>query len=91
MTAWRKFDVVLDVPATATGITYRLVLVGKGRAWFDGVTLEPVERRRRNTSRRAWPRVSPRTSSIGPPWRNYGGSRRQVVGGLLRIACSSHK
>ncbi len=41
-TAWRRYDVVLDVSATATGIGYGLLLSGRGQAWFDGVTLEPV-------------------------------------------------
>ena len=42
-TDWKKHDVVLDVPATAAGIMYGLVLQGKGSAWFDGLTLEPVD------------------------------------------------
>jgi hypothetical protein len=41
-TDWRKYDVVLDVPATAVAVMYGLNLRGKGQAWFDGVTLEPV-------------------------------------------------
>jgi hypothetical protein len=41
-TGWKRVDVVLDVPTTATGITYGLILMGKGKAWFDGVTVQPV-------------------------------------------------
>ena len=41
-TDWKKYDVVLDVPANAVGIMYGLMVSGKGKAWFDGVTLELV-------------------------------------------------
>jgi hypothetical protein len=41
-TDWKKYDVVLDVPANAVGLMYGLILTGKGKAWFDGVTLETV-------------------------------------------------
>jgi hypothetical protein len=39
---WRKYDVVLDVPARAVNVMFGLILAGRGKAWFDGVTLEPV-------------------------------------------------
>lgn len=41
-TDWKKYDVVLDVPSTAAALVYGIILEGKGQAWFDGVTLEPV-------------------------------------------------
>ena len=41
-TDWRKYDAVLDVPAQAVNVMFGLILEGRGKAWFDGVTLEPV-------------------------------------------------
>jgi hypothetical protein len=39
---WKRYDVVLDVPANAVGVFYGIILEGSGRTWIDGVTLEPV-------------------------------------------------
>jgi lipoprotein NlpI len=41
-TDWTNCAVVLDVPANAAGIMFGLILEHRGKAWFDGVTLEPV-------------------------------------------------
>lgn len=41
-TAWRRYEVVLDVPAGADEVYYGALLEGAGRLWVDEVTLEPV-------------------------------------------------
>jgi hypothetical protein len=41
-TDWKKYDLVLDVPPAAIGIAYGIILSGPGKAWMDGLTLEPV-------------------------------------------------
>ncbi len=44
-TDWKRYDVVLDVPAGSTMICYGFFLAGgKGEAWADGFSLEPVGR-----------------------------------------------
>jgi erythromycin esterase len=40
--AWQPYDVVVDVPANATTLRFGFALVGDGRAWVDGVSLEVV-------------------------------------------------
>lgn len=42
-TVWTKYDIVLDVPANASAISYGAMLVGKGQIWFDNLTLEIVD------------------------------------------------
>jgi hypothetical protein len=39
---WRRYDVVLDVPADARQITFGAQLKGAGQLWVDGVTFEKV-------------------------------------------------
>jgi len=39
---WAKYDVVLDVPRTAVGISFGFALVGTGQAWLDDATFEIV-------------------------------------------------
>ena len=41
-TDWRKHDLVVDVPASATDIRLRMAMFGAGRTWVDGVTLDVV-------------------------------------------------
>ena len=41
-TDWRKYDVVLDVPATSQNIALGILLSGRGEAWIDDVQLEVV-------------------------------------------------
>jgi hypothetical protein len=43
-TQWRTYDVVLDVPASASGIGFGLLLDGPGQAWMSGVQFEVVGR-----------------------------------------------
>ncbi len=42
--AWRPYDVVLDVPADATGISFGVLLTGAGEVWMNNVTFEVVGR-----------------------------------------------
>ncbi len=39
---WKKQELVLDVPASAIGITFGFLLNGVGQAWLDDVVLEVV-------------------------------------------------
>ena len=41
-TDWTPYEVVLDVRKDAADLSFGLLLSGKGRAWIDGVKLEPV-------------------------------------------------
>ena len=42
-TGWRKYEIVLDVPAKSSGISYGAILAGGGQIWFDDVSFEIVE------------------------------------------------
>ncbi len=39
---WQSYEVVLDVPADATGIFFGVLLSGSGSMWLNNVKLEPV-------------------------------------------------
>lgn len=39
---WQRYQIVLDVPATASYIIFGLLMVGKGRVWADDFSLEVV-------------------------------------------------
>lgn len=41
-TDWKRYEVVLDVPAKATGIAYGVLLNGKGQIWFADFHFEEV-------------------------------------------------
>ncbi|WP_148306613.1 hypothetical protein [Gemmatirosa kalamazoonensis] len=41
-TAWARYEVVLDVPPNAVGISLGALLEGQGQVWLDDVALEPV-------------------------------------------------
>lgn len=41
-TGWRKYDLVVDVPATSATIRLRMAMYGAGKTWVDGVTLDVV-------------------------------------------------
>ena len=43
-TDWARYEVVLDVPRDAVGISFGAVLNGSGQLWVDDVALEPVGR-----------------------------------------------
>ncbi len=41
--SWDLYEIVLDVAADATQVTLGLGMIGKGKVWFDAVTLEAVD------------------------------------------------
>lgn len=41
-TDWSNYNIVLDVPKNGVKIVYGILLVGTGKAWFDGLTFEVV-------------------------------------------------
>jgi len=43
-TDWKKYDIILDVPANATKISYGALLSGTGQIWFDNLTFEIVDK-----------------------------------------------
>ena len=40
---WTKYDVVLDVPESAIGVSFGILMDGTGTLWLDGVRLEVVD------------------------------------------------
>ncbi len=43
-TDWKKYEVVLDVPANASGISFGGMLIGTGQIWFDNLNFEIVDK-----------------------------------------------
>jgi hypothetical protein len=39
---WQHYEVVLDVPANATGIAFGILLAGPGAVWLNSAKFEPV-------------------------------------------------
>ncbi len=39
-TPWTRYQISLDVPASATNISFGVLHVGKGTAWFDWLQVE---------------------------------------------------
>jgi hypothetical protein len=42
-TEWKQYEIVLDVPKDATGISFGALLTGTGQIWFDNLTFEIVD------------------------------------------------
>jgi hypothetical protein len=42
-TAWKKYDIVLDVPKDSKYIAFGILLGGKGKAWLDDISFETVK------------------------------------------------
>jgi|SRR5271157_5668609 len=42
-TSWQRYDVVLDVPKDATGISFGILLAGTGELWLSGTRFDVVE------------------------------------------------
>lgn len=42
-TVWTKYEIVLDVPATASKLAYGALLSGEGQIWFDNIRFEIVD------------------------------------------------
>lgn len=55
-TAWQNYEVVLDVPAGATGIAFGILLHGTGSAWINSVKMEAVGMGIPTTGARTLPR-----------------------------------
>jgi hypothetical protein len=43
-TAWKKYDIVLDIPANSLTINYGVLLNGDGKVWFDNFELKEVDK-----------------------------------------------
>ena len=44
-TAWKRYEIVLDVPPGSTTLNYGFFLAGgRGKGWADSVTLEQVDK-----------------------------------------------
>jgi hypothetical protein len=41
-TGWQRYDVVLDVPSEATGISFGILLAGTGEVWLSGTKFDVV-------------------------------------------------
>ncbi|MEO8211101.1 MAG: hypothetical protein ABI840_11130 [bacterium] len=42
-TEWKKYEILLDVPANASRIAYGALLAGPGQIWFDNIKFELVD------------------------------------------------
>jgi hypothetical protein len=42
-TEWKKYEIVLDVPASASNIAYGALISGSGKIWFDNLSFEIVD------------------------------------------------
>ena len=40
---WTKYEIVLDIPSSATNLAYGALLGGTGQIWFDNITFEIVD------------------------------------------------
>lgn len=43
-TDWKKYEIVLDVPATGSKVLFGILLSGTGKVWIDDVTIEKVDK-----------------------------------------------
>jgi len=48
---WKKYEIVLDVPANASRLAYGALLDGSGQIWFDNINFEIVSERVPTTGR----------------------------------------
>ncbi len=49
-TDWKKYEIVLDVPANASILAYGTLLAGTGQVWFNNITFEVVDASTKTTS-----------------------------------------
>jgi hypothetical protein len=42
-TEWKRYDIVLDVPAAARDIAFGFFLTGNGEVWADGFKIDKVD------------------------------------------------
>jgi len=43
-TDWKKYEIVLDVPAGSKAIAFGVLLCGKGKVWFDNMKIVEVDK-----------------------------------------------
>ena len=43
-TEWKQYEIILDVPANASGISFGGMLIGTGQIWFDNLKFEIVDK-----------------------------------------------
>ena len=43
-TDWKKYEIILDIPANSTTINYGVLLGGDGEVWFDNFELKEVDK-----------------------------------------------
>ncbi|HYV86887.1 MAG TPA: hypothetical protein VFB49_13320 [Patescibacteria group bacterium] len=55
-TGWKRVEIVLDVPESAVGMAFGILLTGDGEVWMDNLKFEVVQRD-----------VTPTGFSSGPP------------------------
>jgi hypothetical protein len=49
-TGWSKYEIVLDVPASASRLAYGALLVGTGQIWIDNLKFEIVDNSVKSTA-----------------------------------------
>jgi hypothetical protein len=81
-TDWARYDVVLDVPRDAVGISFGVLLDGPGQVWLDDVALEPVGRDVALTGSRG--QVVPAADGPGAPRQEA--RRRHAQAAEYRVA-----
>lgn len=42
-TDWKKYEIIMDVPANASNLAYGSLLVGQGQVWFSNINFEIVD------------------------------------------------
>jgi hypothetical protein len=60
---WQRYEVVLDVPAKATGIAFGILLAGPGALWLNGTNFEVVGAEVPVTS--TYPQMQPGPTNLG--------------------------
>ena len=61
---WQRRELVLDVSEKAAAIQFGLLLLGKGKAWLDDVSIEIVPRSVKRTASAPVQRVNPRRAGL---------------------------
>lgn len=57
---WRRYEIVLDVPSSATNIAFGILLAGPGQAWIDDLQFDVVGPNVPTTDLMAGPAAAPR-------------------------------
>ena len=81
-TDWARQEIVLDVPRTAIGLTFGMMLGGSGQVWLDDVDIEEVGRDVATTGRAGG--LYPITVALSP--REVAQRRREQEAAYRRAA-----